>query len=109
MAESNWQDRLNKWKASLPDDIREAHIHSDKHRAEILGSTLCGCFYCCSIFSPDEIIDWTDNDSSDVGQTALCPKCGIDSVIGDLSGYEITVAFLSEMNMYWFSRSEGYR
>jgi hypothetical protein len=36
------------------------------------------------------------------GQTAICPKCGIDSVVS--SDLPITdEIFLDEMNKYWFS------
>jgi HEAT repeat protein len=86
--------------------IRDAHKHSIKHRQEIVSSTRCGCFYCCRRFAPSEISIWTDNDSRGEGQTALCPKCGIDSVIGDQSGYEITVDFLLLMRGYWFGRKK---
>jgi hypothetical protein len=36
------------------------------------------------------------------GQTALCPKCGIDSVLGDACGYPLTEDLLSRMHQYWF-------
>jgi len=39
---------------------------------------------------PNEIQDWTDD-----GDTALCPKCGIDSVIGSVSGYPICKGLIS--------------
>ena len=41
-------------------------------------SLKCGCYYCISRFSKQDIEQWVDD-----GQTALCPFCGIDSVIGD--------------------------
>lgn len=85
----------------MPQHIADAHKHSSYHREEIVNSTRCGCFYCRGVFSPAEIMLWVDN-MSDVGQTALCPRCGIDSVIGDRSGYPITDAFLQEMYDHWF-------
>jgi hypothetical protein len=36
------------------------------------------------------------------GETATCPWCGIDSVIGDKSGFEITDEFLAVMEEWWF-------
>jgi dephospho-CoA kinase len=36
--------------------------------------------------------------------TAVCPKCGIDAVIGDASGYEMTSALLHAMHEFWFER-----
>lgn len=78
-----------------------AHRHADYHRKAVLASMVCGCFYCLSIFQPTEICSWIDEwDGED--QTALCPRCGIDSVIGANSGYPITHKFLQQMNAYWF-------
>ena len=74
-----------------------AHKHSSKHRAELEKSEKCGCFFCLRIYSPSEIEDWTDGEN-----TAICPYCSVDSVIGDASGYPITKEFLQEMRNYWF-------
>ena len=75
-----------------------AHDYSTHHRAELMQSDSCGCFYCLAIYSPGEIVDWIDE-----ADTALCPKCGIDAVIASKSGYPITSAFLEKMQEYWFS------
>jgi hypothetical protein len=80
-----------------PGDLERAHKRSIYHRAEILGSGLCGCFGCLETFEPRVIEEWTDK-----GDTALCPFCGIDSVIGDASGYPITEEFLTAMEARWF-------
>ncbi|MBA2333616.1 MAG: cytoplasmic protein [Blastocatellia bacterium] len=77
-----------------------AHKHSSNHREEMLASELCGCFQCLSVFSPVDILDWTDE-----GQCAICPKCGIDSVIGSSSGFPITHDFLSGMYKHWFGNA----
>src|SRR5262245_35069182 len=66
--EMTWQDDHEKRVAALPADVREAHKRSIRHRAEIIASNLCGCFYCLSTFAPSEIAEWTDD-----GDTALCP------------------------------------
>lgn len=78
-----------------------AHDHCGSNLKELKNSQKCGCFYCLNIFSPQEIRRWIDN-----GQTALCPHCQIDSVIGDASGYSITKEFLKVMRDYWFSPVE---
>lgn len=78
-------------------DIKEAHKHSIRHRDELRNSKSCGCFYCVDIFDYKNISEWCDD-----GDTALCPTCGIDSVIGSDSGYEITKEFLGAMKKYWF-------
>ncbi len=75
------------------DDQRSFHAHSSKHRSEIEQSALCGCFYCLEIFSPADVEEWCDD-----GETVICPKCGIDAVLGN-AGLEIAtdkdVRFLS--------------
>jgi hypothetical protein len=86
-------------RSSMPKHIYEAHQHSTNHWAEIEASKMCGCFYCLNTFTPSEIKEWIKNDSEEF---AMCPGCGIDSVIGDASGITITDEFLREMNKYWF-------
>ena len=93
----NWKDDHENRVAAFPANVREAHKHSIEHRTEIMSSTRCGCFFCCATFPPDKIAEWTDD-----GDTALCPKCGIDSVIGDRSGFPVSGEFLSLMKAHWF-------
>lgn len=74
--------------------LRAAHRHSVRHADEVRSSPLCGCFYCLKTFAPDEIAEWIDESA-----TALCPRCGIDAVIGEMSGYPIrNAAFLRAMH-----------
>jgi hypothetical protein len=88
--------------ATFPGDVKAAHGHSSNHRVEILASTVCGCFYCLALFSPAEIVEWVDADADDIGTTATCPRCGIDSVIGSSSGFPTDAEFLQKMHSYWF-------
>ena len=87
-------------------DVVAAHDHSSSHRPELLQSEVCGCFHCLAVFPPAEIGDWIDESQKDTdqnfGKTALCPQCGIDSVIGSAAGYPITREFLLEMRQHWF-------
>lgn len=78
-------------------DVKSAHQFSSLHRRQVEASAVCGCFFCLSMFAPSEITDWVDDD-----QTALCPRCNIDSVIGSESGVPLSQAFLSSMRAYWF-------
>lgn len=79
-----------------------AHKRSIRHRNEVELSKQCGCFHCGHIFSPRDIYHWIDKNDKGIGQTAMCPKCGIDSVVGDKSGYPITNDFLTAMSLHWF-------
>jgi len=92
------REEKNEEKAyTLLDDIVNAHQHSSLHRDKLLNDFICGCFYCIAIFSPLEIKEWCDK-----GNTAICLYCGIDSVIGESSGFPITKEFLTKMHKHWF-------
>jgi hypothetical protein len=82
-------------------DLIQAHKHSSYHKDEIQNSEICGCFYCLAIFKPQVIEEWVEEQDG-IGQTALCPMCGVDSVIGSKSGFLINQAFLQKMHQKWF-------
>ena len=81
------------------DSLVEAHRFSSNNKEMLEKDNKCGCFNCLNIFHPSEIKEWLD---CDIGHTALCPYCGIDSVIGESSGYPITKEFLKKMQDKWF-------
>ena len=78
-------------------DYIESHKYCTGNKEQLKNDAVCGCFYCLEIFSPKEIKMWLDREN-----TALCPYCCLDSVIGESSGYPITKEFLKKMNEYWF-------
>ncbi|MDP2967750.1 MAG: cytoplasmic protein [Deltaproteobacteria bacterium] len=86
-----------------PDYIK-AHKFSSNHRSQVESSERCECFHCPSVFQPTEIREWIKEPQG--GETAICPKCGIDSIIGSNSGFPITKQFLSAMSDYWFSSGQ---
>ena len=69
--------------------------HASNHRAEIDQSAHCGCFSCFRRFVAADIRAWIDKD-----QTALCPRCGIDSVIGSASGFTVDDRFLRNLHLF---------
>ena len=84
-------------------DVQAAHKFSSNHRAELEKDRICGCFYCLRVFSPAEITEWIEDDNPiDSRGTAVCPYCGVDSVIGESSGYPITEQVLKAMHKVWF-------
>ena len=85
-------------RSEISPELRDAHAHCSRHRLEIESSELCGCFYCGKMFLPSEITHWIDND-----QTAMCPYCDIDSVLGSASGLPISKEFFDRMNEVWFA------
>jgi len=81
----------------MNEEVIAAHMFCSNHKDKLTKDKKCGCFYCLEIFDPSEITDWLD-----VEDMALCPFCGIDSIIGESSGYPVTKPFLKEMHDYWF-------
>jgi len=73
--------------------LKKLHESSSLHREIILGGDDCSCFGCESVYNPREVVRWCDE-----GQTAICPKCGIDSVLPG----EVVPELLNEMYKYYF-------
>lgn len=79
------------------EELDAGHAYASQHRAMVEASAACSCFFCMSSFPPGYIKEWCDK-----GQTAICPRCGIDAVVGDAQ-LEVTPEWLDEMNRYWFA------
>lgn len=78
------------------EELRDLHSESSYHRKRLKTDQGGGCFYCKNYFETEEIVEWIDND-----ETALCPRCGIDSVLpGMIQGVHDDL--LEAMNEYWF-------
>lgn len=78
--------------------LRRAHVFSMNNLKKLQRDEgVCGCFSCCSIFYPYEINKFV----MDKEETALCPYCYADAVIGAYSGFPITREFLEAMNEQW--------
>lgn len=84
--------------------LNACHSHSSNNRSEIERSSSCHCFFCRGSFAASGIQKWIRPRGTATEDTALCPLCGVDSVIGDASGYEMTPAFLGAMHEFWFER-----
>ena len=88
-------------------DLESIHRFSSRHRHLFPASEQAGCFYCLATFDPKEVEDWVDGEQLETGDTAdgitaLCPKCGIDSVIPSAAPVRFDATLLPEMHAYWF-------
>ncbi|RZL40427.1 MAG: cytoplasmic protein [Rubrivivax sp.] len=97
-------------------ELLAAFRYTTNNWAQIGASKLCGCCHCVEIFTPEDIVGWTgltmDNltDPAAVNQqTAMCPRCGSEAVLGDGSGFPINANFLARMNEAWFQRTMVHR
>lgn len=89
----------------MEDIYLKAHKASFKNMKDLKNDTLCGCFYCLEIYNPKEIVEFVEEDNGE--KTAICPYCGVDSVLGKSSGYPINKQFLGMMFKQWFGNEKG--
>lgn len=78
---------------------REFHKHTFQNREEIERSTMCGCASCGTIFPAKDVVDYF---SDTAGDTAVCPECAIDAVIGDACGLPVNEQVMRQLNKAWF-------
>jgi hypothetical protein len=60
----------------------EQITQSSWHRELLLSREHAACYHCQRIFSPSEVLEWCDDDAQGIGQTAICPFCYVDAVVG---------------------------
>jgi len=68
------------------------HEKTTNNKLILEEAELCCCIYCKQYFNSCDIIKWIDG-----GETALCPKCSVDSVIP-----AVDTDYLNCLNNYWF-------
>lgn len=78
-------------------DFKKIYSHTLRNRPEVEASRNCGCIDCCRIFPTAEIADWADD-----GQTAVCPYCGTDAILGEAAGWQLTDGLLEKLNQIYF-------
>ena len=95
------KDSADEDKAWTVDALKAVYSHSIRNEESINNSDFCGCFHCISIFPVADVKLSDLIIEKDGHRTAICPICGIDSVLGDAS-VEITAELLEAMNEYYF-------
>lgn len=78
--------------------LKRAHQASFKNKESVLRSKVCGCFSCLETFPASEAYFVKEKDGQ---ETAWCPYCDMDAVLGNASGYPITQDFLKAMQDEW--------
>lgn len=85
-------------------DYALAHNHCRNNKEELARSSSAACFMCLKAFLPGKVKEYVGADSD----TALCPHCGIDSVLGDGSGYPISAdPWLVGMKEVYFGKGRS--
>lgn len=88
--------RLQSYSHEEESKLNKLHVYCSHNKELIITSKVCHCFYCKQKFDSSEVVEYIDN-----GQTGLCPKCGVDTILPDSLG-EINDKVIDEMNKYWF-------
>lgn len=78
--------------------LSDVYRHTIHNRAEVEASRTCHCICCQTSFQPSEI-----NAYADGGDTAICPNCDCDAVIGDACGFELTGELLGQLHDKYFN------
>lgn len=86
-------DKIKSW-------LRVVHMSSYQNKQSVELSNKCGCYHCEKIFDASEVKNWCDKSTGK--PTALCPYCGIDSVICDHDGEIVDDSVLRLMNVEFF-------
>ena len=77
-------------------------LRSFKARKEIENAELCGCYCCERMYVPETILDWVDNNL-----TAICPRCGIDSVVAYRPAEDGSIEIFKRKLAKWHLQSFG--
>ena len=88
------------------EELKTFHSQSWRNENAVKASKRCGCFYCFAFFAPDMIDEWWDKgeDGTDpLALTAVCPYCGIDSVLPESPDYVLDRKLIEAMGLWAFS------
>jgi len=80
--------------------IRKAPMYAFKNREAVLQSQVCGCYNCLEVIQVEDIDLWTDDD-----ETALCPKCTMDTLLPESLGCPLDTTSLMEIRDHWLRPS----
>lgn len=87
-------------------DWEKASDLSIYNRDTILKSEKAACYYCMESFRAAEVNEFVDEDDN----TGLCPRCGIDAVLGDATGLPIhDIEYLRAIHGFGFSSIDQAR
>jgi hypothetical protein len=85
-------------------DLSAIHRHCRDNKDLVKRSQQCGCFYCRFIYPAKAVEDYVRKGRNGTKTTAICPHCGIDSVLPDAI-IPLTLEMLTAMQEWWFKRT----
>ena len=82
--------------------LQAVYEHSRLNRRFMTPGAACRCFHCLRGFAAEQIGQWIDD-----GQTALCPLCGIDSVLSNTID-ALSDMLIQQLHAAYFGSSRKY-
>lgn len=76
--------------------VKTAPMYAFKNREAVERSQVCGCYNCLETVQVNEIEFWTDDD-----ETALCPRCTLDTLIADHFEVPLDKESLQVLRNHW--------
>lgn len=97
-------------KLTFSQELEDYASFNKTHKEFLKDSKYAGCYYCCEIFPADTIEEWVRSyrRKNEALDCALCPNCGIDSVLPD-SKVTLNADILKRMHKYWFEDGITYQ
>jgi hypothetical protein len=86
--------------AATATSLNKLHRKSRRNRSALAKSTICACFYCLNEYPFQRISEWSDRE-----ETAICPCCGVDAVVG-FDTPNADQQLLRKMHERWFERAK---
>ena len=78
----------------------DIYKHTKNNELDILRSKNCSCLFCRQTFNARKVSEWTSGKNNQM--SAICPECGMDTLVGDASGYVFGIEDLKEINHEYF-------
>lgn len=91
--------------------LEAIHHFCTANRPLLEQSSSAGCLCCGATFAPNEIMEWVSEldtvTQQKTGETASCPRCGIDSVLPSAAPVSLNPQLLAAMQSYWFGATHA--
>ena len=77
-------------------DVSKFNKLSIRNKEELKNHKNCSCYFCLKVFKTTEVKEFTEE--LDGSETAICPFCGIDSLVPG----EVSKEILKSAQKFWF-------
>ncbi len=86
---------MNYTKEEFPEILK----HTKDNEIDILRSKKCSCLFCRQSYDARKVSEWNNEEKR---ISAICPECGMDTVVGDASGFNLDHDTLKAINQAYY-------